>query len=213
MDAIRDVLLPSGTVVAISTLLAYLLWSGFHRSYLSSFPGPLLARLSDAWIGLHTARGTVNRAVYEAHKAYGASSSALLVRCNCSTHPGPFVRIAPNHISISHSSALQPIYGHSVGILKSEFYDIFTSFNGTKSVFTTRSREEHARKRKILSHTFSQKSTLEFEPMMSQHIGDLIRQWDHMCAMAAEGKGGAIGETAWTSHEGRAVVDTLDCEF
>lgn len=127
--------------------------------------------------------------------------------------PGPFVRIAPNHISISHSSALQLIYGHSVGILKSEFYDIFTSFNGTKSVFTTRSREEHARKRKILSHTFSQNSTLEFEPMMGQHIGDLIRQWDHMCAMAAEGKGGVIGETEWTSYEGCAVVDTLDCEF
>lgn len=49
--------------------------------------------------------------------------------------------------------------------------------------------------------------------MIGQHIGGLFRQWDHMCSVAAEGKGGIIGDTAWTSHEGCAVVDTLDCEF
>lgn len=36
---------------------------------------------------------------------------------------GTFVRIAPNHISISDRSALETIYGHQSGFLKGPFYE------------------------------------------------------------------------------------------
>lgn len=85
------------------------------------------------------------------------------------------------------------------------------SFNRA-SIFSTRSREEHARKRKILAHTFSQKTTLEFEPVVRQYIGDVFKQWDRMCAAAVMGKGGVIGEMPWKDQDGRAEFDTLKCE-
>ena len=125
--------------------------------------------------------------------------------------PGPIVRIAPNHVSVADESALHQIYGHSTGILKAELYDAFVSFDRT-SIFTTRSREVHARKRKILAHTFSQKTTLEFEPIVRQYLGGMMKQWDHMCAAAALGKGGVIGEMPWKNQDGRAEFDTLKCE-
>jgi benzoate 4-monooxygenase len=36
---------------------------------------------------------------------------------------GAFVRIAPNHISISDRTALETIYGHQSGFLKGPFYE------------------------------------------------------------------------------------------
>ena len=97
--------------------------------------------------------------------------------------------------------------------MKSDFYEVFQSFSGTRAMFTTRSREEHSRKRKLISHTFSQKTTLEFEPVVRQYIGGVIRQWDRMCAAAATGKGGLIGDMVWTANGGRAVFDSLKCEY
>lgn len=36
-----------------------------------SYPGPALAKLSDAWLAWCAACGKINRSIYEAHKAYG----------------------------------------------------------------------------------------------------------------------------------------------
>lgn len=84
MGAIPDILSPSGPIIVIYLLLAFLAFSAFHRSNLNSFPGHFLARLSDVWISWHTARGTVNRAVHEAHKTYGMSLSVSSCTAQCS---------------------------------------------------------------------------------------------------------------------------------
>jgi len=88
------------------------------------------------------------------------------------------VRIAPNHISIADPDALQVIYAHGNGALKSEFYDAFVSIR--RGLFNTRDRGEHTRKRKIVSHIFSQKNVLEFEPYIRLALGRLIEQWDSL---------------------------------
>lgn len=124
---------------------------------------------------------------------------------------GPVVRIAPNHVSIADAAALQIVYGHSAGILKADLYDVFNPF-GRTTLFTTRSREEHARKRKIVAHTFAQKTVLEFEPIVQRYIHAVVKQWDHMCAAAAVSKGGVIGNASWTSQDRRAVFNTLKCK-
>ena len=80
------------------------------------------------------------------------------------------------------------VYGHSAGILKADLYDVFNPF-GRATLFTTRSREEHARKSKIVAHTFAQKTVLEFEPIVQRYIHAVVKQWEHMCAAAADGKG------------------------
>lgn len=83
---------------------------------------------------------------------------------NLSSHPilsvqtiGPFVRLAPDHISISAPAAIPLVYGHGNGFLKADFYDAFVSIR--RGLFNTRDRTEHGRKRKIVSHVFSQVSS------------------------------------------------------
>ena len=51
---------------------------------------------------------------------------------------GTFVRLAPNHLSIADADAIQVVYAHGNGSLKSDFYDAFVSIQ--RGLFNTRSR-------------------------------------------------------------------------
>ena len=121
------------------------------------------------------------------------------------------MRIAPNHLSIADVNALQIIYAHGNGPLKSNYYDAFVSI--TRGVFNTRDRVAHARKRKIISPVFSQKSMLEFEPYVKSHVVSFLGQWDRLCAMGVESSRGDDGEGGWISRDGRIWLDCLPCEF
>lgn len=123
-------------------------------------------------------------------------------------HPGPFVRIAPNHVSIAEPDALGIVYAHGNGALKSGFYDAFVSIR--RGVFNTRDRNEHARKRKIVSHIFSQKSVVEFEPHIRIYVNTFIKQWDRLCESALKGMSGTEGE-GWKGTDGRVWLDCLPC--
>ncbi|KAK0452448.1 cytochrome P450 [Armillaria borealis] len=156
--------LPSSSVVLIH-LLAYF----FDPYGFRSFPGPFLAKFSDAWLGM----------VHELHKKYGT-----------------FVRIAPNHLSIASPEALQVVYAHGNGAMKSLFYDAFVSIQ--RGLFNTRDRAQHSRKRKIISHIFSQKSVMEFEPSLRLYV-----------RAAYSGESGTEGEGGWSGHDGRLWLDCL----
>lgn len=126
---------------------------------------------------------------------------------------GTFVRLGPNHISIAHPDALQQIYGHTSGATKSDLYDAFMQIKGIRSVFTTRDRAEHTRKRKLMSHTFSLKSVVEFEPIIRKYQQVLIRHWDNICAEGAKENDGSVGMCQWLGHDGRAWFDCLPCMY
>jgi len=122
--------------------------------------------------------------------------------------PGPFIRIAPNHISIAEPDALGLIYAHGNGMLKSNFYDAFVSIR--RGVFNTRDRDEHTRKRKIVSHIFSQKNVVEFEPHIRLYVSAFIKQWDRLFNSALKEMSGTEGE-GWTCRDGRLWLDCLPC--
>lgn len=117
------------------------------------------------------------------------------------------MRIAPNHISVADPDALQIVYAHGNGSLKSNFYDAFVSIQ--RGLFNTRSRPEHARKRKIVSHIFSQKSVMEFEPNTRLYVRQLIGQWDRLCEAGVKGLEGEEGEGGWRGRDGRVWLDCL----
>jgi benzoate 4-monooxygenase len=119
--------------------------------------------------------------------------------------------LAPNHVSISDPEALQIVYAHGNGSLKSNFYDAFVSIQ--RGLFNTRNRTDHARKRKIVSHIFSQKSVIEFEPHIRQYVGEFVQQWDRLYDGAVKGLSGAEGEGGWYGRDGRLWLDCLPCEF
>ena len=123
---------------------------------------------------------------------------------------GPFVRLAPNHVSIAEPDALSAVYAHGNGTLKSDFYDAFVSIG--RGVFSTRDRNEHTRKRKIISHIFSQKSVVEFEPHVRLYVDMLIQQWDRLFGLAVQGLSGSEGEGGWKGEGGRLWLDCLPCK-
>jgi benzoate 4-monooxygenase len=121
------------------------------------------------------------------------------------------VRIAPNHVSIAAPDALPVVYAHGNGALKSNFYDAFVSIQ--RGLFNTRDRAEHTRKRKIVSHVFSQKSVMEFEPHIRMYVQQLLDQWDRLYVQAVKGASGNDGESGWFGKDGRLWLDCLPCEF
>ncbi|EJC97642.1 cytochrome P450 monooxygenase pc-bph [Fomitiporia mediterranea MF3/22] len=161
-----------------------------HHIRRNGITGPFLAMFSDAWLGWVAAQGRRAEVVHEKHKKYGK-----------------FVRLAPNHVSIADPEAIGDIYGHGNGTLKTDFYDAFISIGVT--VFTTRSREEHTRKRKVISHGFSQKSVSEFEPYIRLHVSELFEQWDELYDGGRKGLTGVEGEGGWKGHDGRVWFNAM----
>ena len=128
------------------------------------------------------------------------------------TSIGPIVRIAPNHVSIASLDAVNAIYGHGAGLLKSDYYDAFVSFN-RPSIFTTRSRAAHTRKRKLVSHLFAQRSLKGFEEsVVRRHLITFVQQWDQFCDKAKGSDTGLFGSCAWRRRDGRVWFDAMPCQ-
>jgi benzoate 4-monooxygenase len=65
-------------------------------------PGPFFAKFSNFWLLSQARQGKRYKSVDEAHKKYGK-----------------LVRIQPDHVSVADESAINTIYGHGNGFLKS----------------------------------------------------------------------------------------------
>ncbi|KAJ7463301.1 cytochrome P450 monooxygenase [Mycena latifolia] len=153
------------------------------------YPGPFLAKFSDAWLGWVSCQGHRSEVIHDLHKKYG-----------------PFMRISPSEVSIADPEALGIVYGHGSGTLKSSFYDAFVSIE--RGLFNTRDRKQHTRKRKIVAHVFSQKNVVEFEPNISLYVKMLIGQWDRLYERACKGFAGDEGG-GWVGRGGRLWLDCL----
>lgn len=70
--------------------------------YLHDIPSPFPAAFSNFWLLFQCRQGRRFQAVHDAHQKYG-----------------PLVRLQPNHVSVADSDAIQIIYGHGNGFLKS----------------------------------------------------------------------------------------------
>jgi cytochrome P450 len=125
----------------------------FHP--LAKYPGPFLAKLTNLYSVWHAVRGTRHSSLYELHQRYGE-----------------FVRWGPNNISINSTSALTPIYGLKANVKKSTWYNAFKSI----SIFSAVDKDVHARKRRVMSHAFSEQAVRETQP----YIISAIRVWCEM---------------------------------
>ncbi|CAO1615093.1 unnamed protein product [Sympodiomycopsis kandeliae] len=151
-------------VLVLGVVIGYL-----RRPALLDIPGPFWAKVTDLWLVRAAMGGHKFEIVHEAHEKYGK-----------------FVRIAPNHVSIADHKALQSVYGHSTGTLKSELYDAFAAPGFPRGLFNTRSRAEHTRKRKIVSHTFAPKSINAFEPFIRREVQLLVARFQEFIKAAKE---------------------------
>ncbi|OAA63354.1 Cytochrome P450 [Niveomyces insectorum RCEF 264] len=162
-------------VVIVAAVLFFYLFPYFMTyKHLRAIPAPFPAQFSDLWLLSTARRGKRYALVDEAHRQLG-----------------PVVRIAPNHVSINDDEAIQIVYGHGNGYVKSSFYDAFVSIK--RGLFNTRDRAEHTRKRKIVSHTFSAKSVGQFEPYIHNNLALFVRQWDALIQQSARARSRADG--------------------
>ncbi|KAL9710326.1 hypothetical protein Ac2012v2_006624 [Leucoagaricus gongylophorus] len=177
-------------IVLAAVLVVHLVpWLWDSRG-IRNYPGPFLAKFSDIWLVYVSKKGHRSEVIHEMHSKYGS-----------------IVRIAPNHISIADPDALAVVYAHGNGTTKTDFYDAFVSIQ--RGIFNVRDRNEHTRKRKIVSHIFSQKNVLEFEPNVRAHIKQFLQQWDRLFDMAVKGMSGSDGEGGWEGRDGRLWFDCL----
>ncbi|KAI1260752.1 cytochrome P450 [Xylariaceae sp. FL1019] len=135
--------------------------------HLRDVPAPFPAAFTNWWLLAACRRGKRYQIVDEVHKKLG-----------------PIVRIQPNHISVADDDAIVTIYGHGNGFLKSDFYDAFMSIKA--GLFSTRDRNEHTRKRKLVSHTFAPKSISQFEPYIAENLTTFVNRWDDLAAKTTE---------------------------
>ncbi|KIJ53641.1 hypothetical protein M422DRAFT_241882 [Sphaerobolus stellatus SS14] len=154
----------SGLLIVLTGLISLLLRSKPERdSALHKIPGPFFARWTPLWLAYHARKGQRYKAVHELHLKYGS-----------------LVRIAPNHVSIADKEALSVIYGQgAMAFDKSGFYDAFVC--GKPSIFSTTDRDDHAQKRRLISHALSAKSLEQFTDIIQGIIMGFVSQVDKMC--------------------------------
>ncbi|KAJ6194680.1 cytochrome P450, partial [Bipolaris maydis] len=140
-------------------------------------PGPFWARYSPIWLVLQCRRARRSVAVMQQHKIHG-----------------DFVLIAPNHVSINNLEAVNTIYGHKSGFVKSGFYDAFLQV--TPVVFNVRDPDAHQRKRKFLNPAFSAKALSDFEP----HMNTELLAWKKRLLEMVKGGSASVDFVTWTNY-------------
>ena len=90
------------------------------------------------------------------------------------------MRISPDELSFNSGQAWKTIYGHRIGAAKKSFPKdpnfYITSPNGARHVLTAIPDEDHTRQRRILTHSFSDRSLKEQEPLLKEWSHKLVRK-------------------------------------
>ena len=168
MALAETILTPWGLALGLLCLVGYYYLYPYFVTYdyLRDIPAPFPAQFTNLWLLSVCRRGRRYMIADEVHARLG-----------------PMVRIAPNHVSIADDAAIQVIYGHGNGFLKSNFYDAFVSIR--RGLFNTRDRAEHTRKRKLISNTFAPRSVGQFEPYIHQNLALFVDRWDGLVEESA----------------------------
>lgn len=149
---------PTTSLLLISLVASslYIFAITIHRLYfhpLAKYPGPFLAKLTDLYSTYHAWKGDRHLEFWRCHEKYG-----------------PIVRFGPNSLSFNSNTALKDVYGHKANVRKSDFY---SAFPATKDAYSTHSaidRAQHARKRRVLSHAFSDVAIRSMENHVLAHV-------------------------------------------
>ncbi|KAL7904990.1 benzoate 4-monooxygenase cytochrome P450 [Trichoderma velutinum] len=137
--------------MVISCIIIFRWLYRFHRGHLRHVPGPIMSKITNMYLALFDFSYTRNDQILEWHHQYG-----------------PIICIAPNEVSVATLEATKEIYSATQRWSKSDYFDNFKGYN-RRSVFATKSHEEHRAKRKLTSK-FYQASSMYTVPAIEQHI-------------------------------------------
>ncbi|KAL6806455.1 cytochrome P450 [Trichoderma sp. SZMC 28013] len=129
---------------------------------LHRFPNAsLLSGISDIDYILKRYRGFRSKEIHESHLQH------------------PVVRVGPNSLSFSTPDAIRAIYGHNTPCIKGGTY--VTAAGTHPSLLDVVDKQEHARKRRILSHAFATRNLEQWEFKVTDKVQKLVAQFDLLC--------------------------------
>ncbi|KAF2796452.1 cytochrome P450 [Melanomma pulvis-pyrius CBS 109.77] len=144
----------SALILYISAVIIYRLT--LHP--LAKYPGPRLAAITDIYLAVYAYRGSRHLEYHRCHTVYG-----------------PIVRLGPNHLSINSATALKSIYGFRANVQKADFYEAFPANKSTVNVHSSIDKQQHARKRRVLSHAFSDQAIKSLEKYILANVRTACR--------------------------------------
>lgn len=104
------------------------------------------------------------------------------------------VRIGPNSLSFSSPDAIRSIYGHATPCSKGDMYNL--TRGGHASLLDVVDKNEHARKRRLLSNAFATRNLQHWEFKIADKAQRLLGQFDAACGNCGEGQ---IDFRRWTN--------------
>tara|TARA_R110002003_G_scaffold1122_4_gene22482 strand:- start:8336 stop:9001 length:666 start_codon:yes stop_codon:yes gene_type:complete len=123
----------------------------FHP--LAKYPGPFLAKFTDIYLAYYAWKGSRHLAFHRAHVQYGK-----------------YVRLGPNLLSVNTATGLKTIYGFRSNVRKASFYEAFPSTPKAVSVHSSIDKMQHARKRRVMSHAFSDQAIKSLEKYILANV-------------------------------------------
>ncbi|KAI0418819.1 isotrichodermin C-15 hydroxylase [Xylaria grammica] len=145
---------------AVALVLIYAVGLVVYRVFfhpLAKYPGPLLAKITDAYQLYHAWKGDRHLEFWRNHERYGK-----------------IVRFGPNSLSFNSNGALKDIYGFKANVRKAAFYDAFA--HPVPNTHNTRDKHVHARKRRVLSQAFSDSAMKEMERYILANVRSFCEQ-------------------------------------
>lgn len=97
------------------------------------------------------------------------------------------MRFGPNSLSFNSSQSLKEIYGFRSNVGKAEFYDAFV--HPAANTHNTRDKEVHARKRRVLSHAFSDSAMKEMQRYILNNVRTFCEQIGAVDGQQVDAKG------------------------
>lgn len=83
--------------------------------------------------------------------------------------------MGPNTLSSNTNTALKSIYGFNANVRKADFYTAFPVNKNTFNVHSSIDKAAHARKRRVLSHAFSDKAIKSMEKYVLEKVRTFCR--------------------------------------
>ncbi|KAK6497770.1 hypothetical protein TWF481_012172 [Arthrobotrys musiformis] len=155
----KDLVLPS-IIVAISVFAGYVTIQSIYYLYfhpLASLPGPFFARITDLYGGYYAWTGRHHYHLFELHKKYG-----------------PVIRYGPNRVSFNSAVAVKDIYGATKPLRKSAGYKALLLSGNVFSLFSSIDKSFHGKRRRIMSHGFSDAALRSYEPIVQERIDKFL---------------------------------------
>ncbi|KAI1824026.1 cytochrome P450 [Xylaria intraflava] len=125
---------------------------------LRSYPGPLLAKVTDAYAGIYALMWRLHLVTYQDHHEYG-----------------PVMRYGPDRLIFNTVAAYRDIY-RSERVTKSDVYRATQQSKNVYSILNVRDRALHRLKRKLMGRAVSEQSMRSFEPTMAEEVNVFLRK-------------------------------------